>query len=345
MPIVKLFISLFEFLLFLLTRRKHLLHALFMQSIALHALMRTLSQKGINVSFQPHEKFIISTLYKQTPRAWRFFSLASPNTILSAWKNAIAKHWSHPHKSQGRKPLSSAVKKLILKLKKENPLWGLRRIRDELRKISIYVSHETISKVLRHFRKIGDIQPTLSWKKFLSSHWNSLFACDFFTATTFSMVTWYVFFIMELKTRKIIQYGITANPNIQFLRNQFSVFEYEHQGATLIHDNSGELRWFPYNEYNFKDARIVPYSPDMNAFAERFIRSIRKECLDHFVIFTHGQLRNLVSGYIDYYNNYRPHQGLKGIPNGPPEPSSSTGEIKQKPLLFGLHNHYYREAA
>jgi transposase InsO family protein len=83
----------------------------------------------------------------------------------------------------------------------------------------------------------------------------------------------------------------------------------------------------------------------MNAYAERFVRSIRRECLDHFVIFTHGQLQNLVKNYVDYYNNYRPHQGLKGIPNGPPGDFSKTGEIKQKPLLFGLHNHYYREVA
>ena len=150
---------------------------------------------------------------------------------------------------------------------------------------------------------------------------------------------------MELETRKIVQYGITANPNIQFLRNQFSNFECEYPRATVIHDNSGELKWFPYKQYNIKDVAIVPYSPNMNAFAERFVRSIRQECLDYFVIFTYGQLRRIVKAYIDYYNNYRPHQGLKGIPNGQPKECSKTGVIKQKPLLFGLHNHYYREAA
>jgi len=150
---------------------------------------------------------------------------------------------------------------------------------------------------------------------------------------------------MELKSRKIIQYCITANPNIQFLRNQFSVFEYEYPGTTLIHDNSAELKHFPYEQYNFKHVRIMPYSPDMNAYAERFVRSIRQECLDWFVIFTYGQLCKIVKSYIDYYNNYRPHQGLKGIPNGQTEQYSKTGEIKQKPLLFGLHNHYYRQAA
>jgi len=208
------------------------------------------------------------------------------------------------------------------------------------------VSHETISKILNRFRKTGDLKPSLSWKRFLASHWETLFACDFLTVTVFfGMVTLYVFFIMELKSRRIVQFGITANPNIQFLRNQFSVFEYEHSGSILIHDNSGELKWFPYSQYNFKGIAIVPYSPNMNAYAERFVRSMRNECLDYFIIFTYGQLHRIVKNYIGYYNNYRPHQGLKGIPNGSPETLSTDGKIKQKPLLFGLHNHYYREAA
>jgi transposase InsO family protein len=145
---------------------------------------------------------------------------------------------------------------------------------------------------------------------------------------------------MEIKTRKIVQYAVTASPNIQFLHNQFSVFEHEHPGATLIHDNSGELKWFPYKQYNIKHVAIVPYSPNMNAYAERFVRSVRQDCLNYFIIFTYGQLNRIIKSYVDLYNNYRPHQGINGLP----KECSTTGVIKQKPLLFGLHNHYYREA-
>jgi transposase InsO family protein len=130
----------------------------------------------------------------------------------------------------------------------------------------------------------------------------------------------------------------------QFLRLQFSEFEYRYPGAHLIHDNSGGLKYFPYGEYNIKDIPTVPYSPNLNPYAERFARSLRQECLDHFIIFNATQLRRIVKEYIGYYNNYRPHQGLCGIPNAPPE-QPKTGEIKQKPPLFGLHNHYYRETA
>ena len=194
-------------------------------------------------------------------------------------------------------------------------------------------------------RKDGLIKPTLSWKRFLSTHWNSLFACDFFTATTFGFVTYYVFFVMELKTRKIVQFGITTNPNKLFLRNQLIEFGSKYPKAMLIHDNSPVLKYFPYEEYNIKGVNISPYSPNMNAYAERFVRSIRQECLNYFILFTYGQLHRIVKEYIEYYNNFRYHQGTNSIPNGMPQSHNSTGKIKKKPVLFGLHNHYYREAA
>jgi transposase InsO family protein len=230
-------------------------------------------------------------------------------------------------------------------MKINNYTWGVRRIRDELLKLSINVSHETVRRVLAHYRKTGDIKPSGAWKRFLSSQWQSIFASDFLTVDSFAFTRFYVFFIFELKTRKIVQFGITRNPNRLFLRNQIFGFEYVHPNSYLIHDNSGEFKYFPYHDYLIKSVPTVPYSPNMNAFAERFIRSIRQECLDHFVIFSEKQLRNIVREYIDYYNNFRPHQGLKGIPNDPPPPNNPCGKIRQKSVLFGLHHHYYRDSA
>ena len=343
--ILYLFLSLFRCCLFCMTEKHKAFSKTYLLYLENQRFKRYCKQHNIRPDFQPWEKQAVHECFTVTKNPSRFFSLISPKTILNVWKNAIAGFWSKKRSTPGRPPISKEIKDLILKLKKENFLWGARRIRDELAKLSIEVSHETISKILNHFRKKGDIKPTLSWKRFLSSHRSSLFACDFFTATIFNMRTFYVFFIMELKTRKIVQYCITDSPTIRFLRNQFSEFDYEHQDSYLIHDNSGELRWFPYDQYTIKDVAIVPYSPNMNAYAERFVRSVRQECLDYFVIFTEGQLRRIIKSYIEYYNNYRPHQGLKGIPNGMPGECSKTGEIKQKSLLFGLHNHYYREAA
>ena len=158
MRFIKLFLTLFNFIFFFFTNRKRLKHVLLMHTITIKALIRILNQKGIRVRFEPHEKYIIASIFEGTEEAHKYFSFVSPKTILKYWKNAIAKHWSYPHKTPGRPPLSTTVKKLILKLKKENFLWGARRIRDELRKLSIEVSHETICKVIQRFRKTGDIK-------------------------------------------------------------------------------------------------------------------------------------------------------------------------------------------
>ena len=173
----------------------------------------------------------------------------------------------------------------------------------------------------------------------MKSHWESLFACDFFTVDIFGFKRFYVFFIIELKSRKIIHYNVTRNPNIRFLRNQFSYFEELYPKSYLIHDNSGELKYFPYHEYEIKGVATTPYSPNLNAYAERFIRSVRQECLDWFIIFSERQLRNVLKSYMEYYNKFLPHQGIDSIPEG--RPPDVSGKIKKKPILFGLHNHYY----
>jgi putative transposase len=111
----------------------------------------------------------------------------------------------------------------------------------------------------------------------------------------------------------------------------------------LIHDNSGELKYFPYQEYDIKGVATTPYSPKLNAYAERFIRSIRQECLDWFIIFSEKQLRNILKSYMEYYNKLRPHQGINSIPEG--KPPDVSGKMKKEPILGGLHHNYYRSSA
>ena len=267
----------------------------------------------------------------------------TPETILYSWKKAIKDYWTYDKpksRKKGRPPITKAMKLLIKKLKIVNYLWGCIRIQDELKKISIDISRETIRKVIQDFRKSGDIKPNYSWSKFLKSHWQSLFACDFFTIDIFGFKRFYVFFIIELKSRKIVHYNVTQSPKIRFLRSQFSYFEELYPNSYLIHDNSGELKYFPNQEYGIKGVATTPYSPNLNAYAERFIRSVRQECLDWFIIFSERQLRNILQSYMEYYNNFRPHQGLGAIPEGRAPDISC--KIKKKSILYGLHHHYYR---
>jgi transposase InsO family protein len=104
------------------------------------------------------------------------------------------------------------------------------------------------------------------------------------------------------------------------------------------------LKWFPYSEYGIKGVATVPYSPNMNAYAERFVRSVRSECLDWLFVISQNQLRNIMREYVKYYNSSRTHQGIGRIPDGSVE-TNRTGKIKKEPVLFGLHHRYYRETA
>ena len=342
--IINLFLSIYRCLLWYLSHKHAGFSEIYLMLVENQAFHRYFKEHNLRLPLFPHEKQAVHECFKVTENPSRFFTLFTPETVLKAWKNAIAKFWTHKSKRKpGRPKITNVIRELILKMKLDNFIWGARRIRDELTNLSYELSHETVNKIMQHFRKQGVLKPTLSWKKFITAHWNSLFACDFFTATVFGMVTYYVFFVIELKSRKIVQFGITEHPNRQFVRNQMIEFEHTFPGSYLIHDNSGELKWFPYSEYNIKDVRTVPYSPNMNAYAERFVRSIRQECLYYFILFTYDQLQRIVTEYINYYNNYRHHQSIKGIPNG--QLTKGTGKIKKKSLLFGLHNHYYREAA
>ena len=122
------------------------------------------------------------------------------------------------------------------------------------------------------------------------------------------------------------------------------MFHREDRKTYLIHDNSGELKWLDYESVGIKGIATVPYSPNMNAYAERFIGSIRREILNYFIVFTRKQLHQLIKEYVYYYNNLRPHQGIGNtIPNG--SPPQSKGKIVSKPVLFGLYQHYYRKTA
>jgi transposase InsO family protein len=345
MPLIKLFLLFFRVLAAYFIRKNALFSVFALIWLENQHYKRYFTQHHIQSHFEAHEKQAVHTFFCKTNHAASFFSLIAPKTILSAWKNAIAHYWTQPHRNPrpGRPQVTREVRELIKKMKIENYLWGCRRIRDELAKLSISISHEAIRRIIQNYRNTGEIKPNLSWKRFLSAHWASLFACDFFTVTALGFITFYIFFIIELKSRKIIRTAVTTHPTIPFLRLQLSDFEYNHPGTFLIHDNSGELRYFPYREYKFTSIPITPYSPNMNAYAERFVRSVRTECLDYFIIFNENQLRRILKEYIFYYNNYRPHQGSNHIPNGPPDAITVSGKIMRKPFLFGLHNHYYRK--
>lgn len=311
-------------------------------------LKRAISQPQIKSVINDSDRVFLGTLVHECRKLKTKISIVQADTALHWWKDYCSQRWIFPNppRKKGRPYIPASQRKLILEMKKLNRLWGTRRIAGEMKKLDHLVSRETVRRVIQKGRREGDIKPIGSWKRFLTAHWNSLFSCDFFTVETVFNRRLYVFFINELKSRKIIQFGITTNPNMQFLRNQLKAFMFDRIGVKthLIHDNSGELKWCDYPSLGIRGISTCPYSPNMNAHAERFIRSVRSECLDHFIVFNQNHLRNLMREYVKYFNEKRPHQGIS---NTIPDKTklSGTGIIQREKILFGLHTSYSRKAA
>ncbi len=172
----------------------------------------------------------------------------------------------------------------------------------------------------------------------------SIYAMDFFTVDILINKRYYVHFIIHHASRRIVQFAITENPVREFVKQQMIDFEEKVDAAVfMIRDRAPEF-FLDYGNYGIKDVCTSVKAPNMNSIAERFIGSVRREALDYFLIMNKKQLKNILTEYIDYYNSFRPHQGIgQGNPEG--NSFNKEGIIKRKKVLGGLHSHYYRDVA
>ena len=308
-------------------------------------LKRHLNHSGKNVQTNQSERFIISILSTLSDLVGRYICFAKPETVLKWQRYFIRKHWTYKNPKTGRPAITIKIKQMILKMKNENILWGSRRISGELKKLGIDIHHTTVHRIIQTFRKNGHIKSTGSWNKFLKAHWNSLFATDFFTVDPLFGKRMYVLFIIQLKSRRLVQWRMTEHPTREFVRQQIIDFEdsLDNEHAYLIHDNGSQYITIDYSDYGITGIRTGIRAPNMNAFAERFVRSFREEALDHFILFSKKQIKKIVDEYVNYYNKYRHHQGIDDIPEK--SLNRGTGKVMCDDVLFGLHHNYYRSSA
>ncbi len=207
--------------------------------------------------------FLISSLSK---KAINHLTLVKPSTLLNWQRRFIKNYWTYEHQATGRKPVSKEIKNLILEMKIANQLWGCHRIADELKKLEIELIPTTVNRIIQTFRKNGKIQSVGSWKKFLKLNWDSLFGMDFMTIDTLFGKRLYLLIILELKTRRIIQYHITENPGREFVKQRIQLFSEEFSDKkTLIYDNAPQFTSIDYSRYDIKGVNISTAAPNMNA--------------------------------------------------------------------------------
>jgi len=289
-------------------------------------------------------------------------SLFSPETILRWYRNLVAKKYdsSKTRKHSGRPRVTEEIEQLVVKIAVENPTYGYRKIEGALENLGHKIDKITVKNILdRHNMEPAPQRKRsgMSWNQFIFSHLEVLAATDFFTvdiATWHGVVTYYVLFVIHLGTRTVHIAGITENPNESFInqcaRNLTNDFDGFLNGKRyLIHDR--DSKYTDKFDSMIRDRGIEPIklparSPNLNAFSERFVLSIKTECLNFMIIFGYSGLWYVVNHYATHYHVERNHQG---IGNRIIEPEDTVGEvdgeIARRDRLGGLLKYYYRKAA
>jgi transposase InsO family protein len=289
-------------------------------------------------------------------------NIDKPDTILAWHRKLVAEKFdgSEQRKSVGRPRVDKELEDLIIQMAKENRSWGYDRIAGALAELGYEVSDQTVGNILkrRGLPTAPDRQKTTTWRDFIRTHMEMLWATDFFSTEVWTMgglVTFYILFFIKLDTREVHIAGITSSPNetwmIQVARNltqdEWGVLK---PGQYLLHDR--DTKFFAAFQQLLDDAGVKrvplpPRSPWLNGYAERWVKSVKDEALSRVILFGQRSLRHVLGEYIEHYHQERCHQGLGNVI---PFPSSQTandheGPIECRERLGGLLKYYHRKAA
>jgi putative transposase len=280
-----------------------------------------------------------------------------PETVLKWHRELVRRKWTHRQQAHtGRPKTDMTVERLVLQLSQANA-WGNSKIAGELLKLGLHISDQTVANILKRHGIPPRPQrcPSLSWRHLMTHYQHQLLACDFFTVETLFLKTLYVFFFIELGTRRVHFAGCTAHPTgawvVQqaWLAQQFvwNVEERKPLLRFLIHDRDSKFTAgfdAVFATEPIKVIRTPARAPNANAYAERWVRTVREESLDKLLIFNEAHLRRVMRDYIDYYNSARPHQGIDQQTPVPQPERKQVGMIRCRNVL-GIINDYYRDTA
>ena len=328
------------------------------QLVAENALLRQqliiLKRQAKRPKLTKSDRVILVVLASKV-KAWReALLLVKPATLLGWHRQGFRLFWrfkSHVKSYTSR--IAPDTVALIHQMALENRLWGALRIRGELRKLGIHLSKRTVQKYMRQVR--GRHQPgpgSQQWLTFLHNHAAGIWACDFLPVYTLFFSAVHVYFIIELHSRRIVQFGVTAAPTDAWVAQQLrAATPFGEHPQRLIRDNDSKFGTAFARVANASAIEVLktPYrAPKANAICERLLGSVRRECLNHFFTFNERQLYQIVQAYVAYYNHSRPHRSLdqrtpEQFKAGAPPPAPN-GTIVSFPILHGLHHAYRRVA-
>jgi transposase InsO family protein len=307
---------------------------------------------------EPVDRVVLAALSRLLPRPrWPSF-FVTPATLLRWHRALVARRWTYPRRRPGRPRVAAEICRLVLRFAADNPSWGYRRIHGELVGLGYRVSASTVWKILRAAgvdpapRRAG---PT--WTQFLTAQANGILACDFLHVDTISLKRLYVFFVMEIATRRVHVLGATPHPTGEWVTQQarnlmLDLGERVGQFRFLIRDRDAKFTGSFHAVFTGQGMRVIrtpARAPRANAFAERWIRSARRECLDRVLVHGERHLLAVLGEYVGHYNEHRPHQARDQRPPNastlpPPITDPATARVRRRTILNGLIREYSQAA-
>jgi transposase InsO family protein len=292
--------------------------------------------------FTNNDRWFFVQMYRWFPSIMKVVTIIEPETLVRWHRAGFRRYWRWKSRSRGGRPqIDLELRMLIRQMSMENLLWGAPRIHGELLKLGFSVAQSTVATYM--VKRRGP--PSQGWRTFLRNHAADIAAMDFFVVPTIGFRILYGFVIVRLHRRDPVWINVTTNPTAEWVARQVTeAFPWEGAPRYMIRDRDriyGTVVTRRLRAMGIRDKPTAPASPWQNGFAERLIGSIRRECLDHIIVFSEAHLRRILKSYAGYYNSARTHRSLhKDAPIS--RQIHQTGIIRSHPMLGGLHHRYVR---
>ena len=330
------------------------------QNAQIDALLKKLSRKRLLLDDNQRRLLAVKGQAIGRKALFELTTIVTPDTILRWHRQLVARKFdSSDQRKPGRPRIRQEIVDAIVRFTRANSTWGYDRIQGALRNLGYHIADSTVANVLKAhgIEPAPDRQCTQSWATFLKAHWDSIFATDCTTVEVWTrngLVTFYVLAVMHLKTRRVHIAGITPSPNARWMKQVCRHLTDCEDGflkdaSHLLVDRDTSfiaMRQFLEENTNTKVVLLPPKSPNLNAYMERWFRSLKTECLDRMIFFGRKSLENAVREYVEYYHAERNHQGLG---NQLIEPGNEVGAVAGKiecyERLGGILKYYHRRAA
>jgi transposase InsO family protein len=289
-----------------------------------------------------HDRLLFIQLYRWFPSVLKVLTIIRPETLVRWHRAGFRGYWRRMSRPQGGRPqIDTELRVLIRRMSVENPLWGAPRIHGELLKLGFKVAQSSVAKYMVKRRE----PPSQGWRTFLHNHAPDIAAMDLLVVPTIRFDLLYAFVIVRLRRRELIWINVTANPTAEWVARQITeAFPWNEAPRYMIRDRDriyGAVVTRRLRAMGIRDKPIAPASPWQNGVVERLIGSIRRECLDHIIVFGEAHLRRILKSYALYYNETRTHLALdKDAPLS--RTVKRAGPILCRSVLGGLHHEYVR---